>query len=127
MASLAQKVGILALGGVLGSGATMGVSEFSKSRNGGSKPEVEEKGNYVEKNGYVEVDANTFVITPDTWQGSATGFGKNLAQFRKEHSGDFILIPKNTEYPFSDGVLVARKDQVSDDGKTNTIIAPDKK
>ena len=129
MASMAQKVGLVVLGGALGTGGTVGFSELSKSRDGGSEPKPVE----VKKN-YTEIDANTFIIAGGRSYASLEDgliFGKNLSEFRKTHSGDFILIPGNNEQPFLGATLAVRKESASEDGKSNAIGVrsgtPDKK
>jgi hypothetical protein len=118
MASMAQKVGLVVLGGALGSGGTLGLSELSKSRGDGTTPPAAEV-----KKSYIEIDRNTFVIEGSST--SAESFGKDLAQFRKEHWGDFVFIPANATYP-TRHVLAVRKDIKTDDGRTNSIITQNK-
>lgn len=116
MTSMAQKVGLVILGGALGSGGTLGLSELSKTRDGGSSSEVEVKDRYT------EINPNTFLIAGGGLdQDAGIAFGKNLEQFRKEHSGEFLLISRDPRHPFSSEVLAVRRSEPSKDGEPNTI------
>jgi hypothetical protein len=115
MASMAKNVGLLFLGGALGSGATSALSGYPESRGDRTTPAVEVKKNYT------EVDANTFVIKAGR-DNSLESFGKSLAEFRSQQSGEFLIMPRFPEYPFNHDALAVRQNQVSEDGKQNTIV-----
>ncbi len=82
----------------------------------GAKPEAP----VVEK-GYTEIVPGTFSIHGSEGENSVFEFGRNLASFREQNSGDFILMPENPRNPFSNDVLAFPKSELSSDGKPNTI------
>lgn len=116
MASMAEKAGLVLLGGVLGTGAFIGISELRNSTDNGTKPKPE-----AVKKGYSEVDSDNYWIHASGPKFDHIDFGNNLAQFRNEVSGDFIVIPYNAKYPLSYRAFATRKTQLSADGQPNTI------
>lgn len=71
------------------------------------------------------IDSDHFIINPQDTDGnqgiSPIEFGTSLAKFRKEHPGDFVLIPSNARsVPSSHSILMVRKEITSEKG-TNSL------
>ena len=113
----------LVIGGVVGfavSEASHRLVELEKrgKSNGGTGSTAE-----VSARQYHQLDTNTFVISAnrDSSRDFIGSFGANLAAFRREHAGKFVLIPSYAQYPISNDALAIRESQVTDSGGTNTI------
>jgi hypothetical protein len=119
MTEISKGVAIFAFGVVLGAGAgaSLGLVVAETNQGGeGVKPEAP-----VVQKGYTEIGSNTFLIHGAEGENSVLQFGENLASFREQNSGEFILMPENPRSPFSNDVLAFPKSVLSSDGKPNTI------
>lgn len=90
----------------------------SSCRDDSTRPEAEP----TNANSYIKLDENTFVIKGGSYSTYASKvFGANLAKFRTEVSGDFVLIPADTNYPLHYDVLATRRTVQAKDGKESLI------
>lgn len=71
---------------------------------------------------YIKIDNNTYLINGYDKGLKKEVFVENLAQFRREVSGDFQLILGDSRYPFNDDALAIRTKVTTKDGKVNRIV-----
>lgn len=70
---------------------------------------------------YKQLSADTYFIPAPYAVGGEDRFAANLAKFRSEVPGDFVLVPVDSRYPLTDGTLALRRSVPSKGEESNTI------